>query len=209
MPQFMPTFTGPGDWTNGLQSLAQALFRGPELAAQAGYYGAQTRNAQIQGWRQLDQSNAQHALLGLTPGSGVPYSPPRFENTPIAGLQIMAPPGNLPMTGNLGGTVTGQPPAAPTPSPPGQTPQTALSATVAPGVSGAGTVPPAGQPGQPGQGAPPPMPTVSPGGLATLMTADKGAFSSGRLPVSSPPAPGAPPAPNTTGSDGSVPADNP
>lgn len=111
--------TGNSQWDQGLGTLAGALFPDPSKVAQAGYFGAQQRNATVSTQNTIDQMNARHYLPGMTPGSGVPNSPIMFTPPPPGSLPgmppIYAPPSNLPMVpppGPQGGAVSAQGPGA-------------------------------------------------------------------------------------------------
>ena len=149
----MPMFTTGTPWDQGFSSLSQALFPDPSKIAQAGYYGAEARNKQLQSQQLERQMGGQDELTGI------------FANMKAPPPQAASPPGPVP--------------------PPGQV----QSATLPP-VPGAAV------------NYPPPTAAVNPTALATQL-------SSGAPPPEASPGGGAPPAPTATGSDGSVPPNDP
>ena len=227
MPQFN---TGNQIWDQGLNSAAtglSALFD-PTRIAQAGYYGAEARKAQmdaLQKQRQFDASdqvgrwdssnNWNSSAVSLPPGvnlagSGSPTPP---LSATVAGPpppQAAAPPGPPPPVAAPPGPAAGPPPqvAAP-PGPPA--PQAAASAPgPAAGTVGANMAPGAlGALMAQGGGAVPTPASASATMDAVLAAAPQ--LSSGSPPPADSPAPnsGAPVAPNTTASDGSVPTNEP
>jgi hypothetical protein len=127
--------TGNAQWDQGLNSLGSSLFPDPSKIAQAGYYGAEARKAQMDAASKAGQMNALAYGIPASLG-GQPPSAPNFQPVtavPNSNAVMLAPPSS-----NLSGVFTGQP-----------------------------------------------------------------------LPPNGPPAPGLPPAPNTTASDGSVPPATP
>jgi hypothetical protein len=191
--------TGNAAWDQGLGSLGGALFPDPSKVAQAGYYGAEQRNKQLQSSKLRDQMARQQALDEAAKNLTMPdtsyAASPEGPNMP----PIMQPPGSAP---------------APTPT---------LSATVAPGPAAAAPPPPAAPAPAPAAPVAPAAGTVganmTPAGLSALFAGGGGAVPDGggtvRLdqgtppPTSSPaPGAGAPPASNATASDGSVPTND-
>lgn len=189
-----PTFaTGDPAWNQALGTLAGGLFPNPSAGAQAYYYGSEARKAQIEGYKNIGEINAGNRAFGMLPGSGVPQSPITFQQPPITGMgPIMAPAQNLPIQGQ-----TQQPPPN-------------LSQTVAPPGGQGG--PPVSAP--PPQGAIPPPVQVDTGKLAQLVAPgsspnEKGVGTTGTPPPASPPSVSmAPPAPNTTTTNGQVPTND-
>jgi len=194
--------TGLGGWSTGIKSLGQLLMPDASKFAEARYYGAKTRQSAAETAASVNQQWMQQRVLGAQPNSGVPGLTGQITSQPLPGagpdmnVPVFQPSGNAPIQ------VTS--PQYPPP----------LSQVVAPGSPG-----PAG----PGPAMPPPAPAQGGMSLASLMTgpmaepnavADlvsnpNGPLSTGRQapPVSSP-SPGAPPAPNTTTSNGQVPAND-
>jgi hypothetical protein len=176
------TYSPVGDWNQGFSNLGAALFPNPAAVAQAGYYGAERRKALLEGNTMMDQQAAKNWQEVYTPGTGVTAPPQRQfihpQGSPADAPAVLADPPTLPIVGG------------------GQTPP--LSSTVA--------GPPAAAPS--GGGAPPPTPTIPPVQLADAVT--NSSLTQGKPPASSSPAPNSavPPAPNTTGSDGSVPGND-
>ena len=195
--------TGNAAWDQGLGSIFGGLFPDPSRVAQAGYYGAEQRNKQLQSSRLRDQMAHQQAVDAAAgtltmPTTSYAPSPEGPNMTPI-----MQPPGAY--------VPVQAPPAAAPPS---------LGTTVAAGAGG-------GPASAPAPAAPPvaPAPIVAgqvganmaPGGLSSLFAQGGGAVApagggtmrldQGTPPPTSSPAPGAgaPPASNATASDGSVP----
>lgn len=176
----MPTFaTGNPSWDQGLGSLAGALFPDASKIAQAGYYGAETRKAQL-GSNQLEDQQAARNSLGNLLAFGGPTAVPSAPNTVV---QPAGPPGAPPI---LGG-----------------------------GLPMPGAAPPPGVGVAPSGGVIPAPPNIPPEQLAHIIAPNNGTApqggvgTSGQAPAMSSPGPGAPPAPNTTGSDGSVPPNDP
>jgi len=200
----MPAFnTGNAAWDQGLGNLSGALFPDPSKVAQAGYYGAEQRKAQLESSKIRDQLARQQAADTAANTLTMPatsYAPsPEGPNMP----PIMQPP-----------TVAAAPSPAVAPPPP------SLSATVAPGPAAAAPPPPAAPAPGPAAAAPAAGQVganLGPAGLSGLFAGGGGAVAPAgngtvRLdqgtppPVSSPaPGAGAPPASNATASDGSVP----
>src|SRR6478672_4670635 len=192
----MPTFnTGSKDWDQGLGTLGQALFPDPSKQAQAYYYGAESRKAQLGSNKMIDEQNWKNRFMQMQPGLGLPtpaaptWSQPPLENSP----PIVNSPGNLPMGGPGPGPVA-SPGSGPGPGP-------TLGATVMPSP---GASPHTNNPAN--NYIPQ---TMSPQEAARLLPAIVAPHTTGTPPPSSPPAPSSPPSPNTTGSDGSVPANDP
>ena len=195
----MPMFnTGNSQWDQGLNTLASGLFPDPSKVAQAGYYGAEMRNAQIGAAQKMDQMAALHRF-GMMAGGDV---------NPGAPTYAPAPGPNMPMVMRDPYASGSQPPAS---TPP-------LSATVAPAPAAA---PAAAAAPAPVAAAPAPVPTAAPvpsatpapvapasttaappaGPAPTLVDA----LTTGTPPATSPDAPGTPSSSNATGSNGTVP----
>jgi hypothetical protein len=174
------TYSPVGDWNQGFSNLGAALFPNPAAVAQAGYYGAERRLSLLKGNAAMDEQAAKNWQEVYTPGTGV-TAPPQRQFIHPQGSPADAP------------AVLADPPTLPIV---GQTPP--LSSTVA--------GPPAAAPS--GNGVPPPTPTIPPAQLADTIT--NSSLTQGKPPASSSPAPNSavPPAPNTTGSDGSVPGND-
>lgn len=188
----MPDYAPYDSAKQALGTLSAALFPDPNKVAAAGYAGAEQRLAMLKGNTEIGQQNANSAFLTRLPGSsGLTWVVP--PNSPQGAGPVLAPAANLPMSG--GGFYGGSPGGgAPPPTSAPAAPPT-LSQTVAPG---------------PGQ-APPPQ-TMSVEDAANLVSPGTSPNPQGvgtattPSPQSSPaPNSGAPSAPNTTGSDGSVP----
>lgn len=185
--------TGNAGWDQALGTLAGGLFPDPSRIGQAYYYGSEARKAQIEGYKHIGELNAGNATFGMLPGSGVQRSPIEFQQPPISGMgPIMAPPRNLPMQGQPPGAAPGAP-----------APATSLGQVVSGG--------PGGQGGQP---LPPPPPIqATPDTLGQILAPgshpnEKGVGATGTPPEASQPAQFAPPAPNTTTSNGQVPTND-
>ena len=198
--------TGNATWSQGLGSLASALFPNPASVAQAGYYGAQTRKTNLESLRLQEQFAAAHRALMMQPDTGQPPpSPIQFTGNLPGQPPILAEPSNLPGQGTQGG-----PAPAPAPAPaPTSTSTPTLGQTVSPPGGQGGPVASA-PPGAASAGGAPP---VQPEALASVLAPGaapfaKGFGATGTPPPAAPPVPGAPPAPNTTTSNGQVPTDN-
>ena len=257
----MPLFnTGNTTWDQGLNTLGSGLFPDPSKVAQAGYYGAEARNAMLKGAQTQDQMAhahlAEQLLRGQTPQYNYQPAPgpnmPPIMRDPYAGgtggpppaAPPTAPPAAPPSAPPSLGTTVASGPAAPPapasggdggqpPAPAAATPP-AVPPAAAPAAAPPGGVPPPGTPvGQgmdpaslgalvaQGGGAvtPPQSGPAQPGPASAIqaanMTADAAenhpTLTKGSAPSVSSPAPGsgAPLAPNSTGSDGSVPKNDP
>jgi hypothetical protein len=189
----MPMFnTGNQQWDQGLNSLSGSLFPDPSRVAMAGYYGAEMRNAQIQGLNTTDQMAARHRVLQAADPSNQPgplqYQqnpnnlPPTIQDTPptnnppLPNVAQPGPgvPGNVPTLGQT--MAPGAPPQAPPPqSPTAPPPQ-------APGPPG----PPQAPPGPPGTPGPPGPPQAPPGPPAALPGAPGPPTAPGAGPPASP-----------------------
>lgn len=208
----MPQFNTGTSWDQGLNSLSSMLFPDPSKIAQAGYYGAQQRNARIQGDTILDQQQHLHGMAGIPVGPDGQHAgpavvqPPVYYNQPgprLPGVEI--PKGPWPEQTGMGqGVATGMP---------GQgqaAPQLSLAQTLTPGQVQTSPLPPLqGAPVSQGYnqgyqaGSAPKLGQV----LTQSGVVDK--FTHGEPPPMASPTASAPPAPTTTGSDGSVPANDP
>lgn len=263
MPQFT---TGNAIWDNGLNSFGGGISSvfDPSRAAQAGYYGAEMRNAQMGTAQKANQiANLQTAINMAEDPSGS-YTPPGVAPAPgmINGPMITqspgaataspmfgpnGPPPSAPPVGNatpppvaapptLGQTVapgavgTTPPPAAATPpappqAPPAAAPPAPAPASPPPATTAGGSRPPpampplsttvsgapAGPPGAPTTQPPLPPPGQIVNAVAAVAAGGAPALTTGTPPPTSSPAPtsGAPSAPNTTGSDGTVSSGDP
>ena len=212
--------TGNAAWDQGLGSIFGAMSEGPAKIAQAGYYGAEQRYKQLQSAQLQEQLAAGHQYLGMMTGQ-MPGKP-QYRTDPATGQNILAdtaavwggsggpapappaaPPGPPPISSAVVGSPPGQPPgpaAAPPAPPPAPAPIVAgqVGANMAPSDLGALV---AG-----GGGAVPPVlsaQNAAATGDAVVNAVDSHPGAPG--PAVSSPAPSAPPAPNTTASDGSVP----
>jgi hypothetical protein len=193
----MPTFdTGNAQWDQGLGSLANSLFPDPSRIAQAGYLGAQARKTQME----ADKMRVERNALRLLPSQhvwGTSPNPPQFSAPGPRLPGVSVPQGLLPNQpqGPMTGMATpgqGQPPAGP---------PTSMAQAVAPGPAPA-PLPVAEREEQIG------MPQYQPGSavkMAKIFTGEPNKLNSGPPPPVSSPGGSAPPAPNATGSDGSVP----
>lgn len=149
-------YSGEEGWNSAIKSLGGALFPDPSKAAHSYYYGAEARKAQLESNKLIGQQNAISRLLQTTQPGVAPPAPISFTQPPLTGsAPILAPPGNLPMSGVVmpGG------PAGPMPSPT-QVVQ-ALPAAIAPLT--AGTPPPYAPPSA--VSPPSPTPTGSDGSI--------------------------------------------
>jgi len=208
----MPAFnTGNAAWDQGLGNLSGALFPDPSKVAQAGYYGAEQRKAQLESARLKEQFAAGHQQLGMVFGQAP--GQPTYQTDPSTGQQILTDP-----------AAAAPPPAPAAAAPAAAPPPPSLSGLVAGG--GGGPAPgPAPAPGPTPAAAPVPgfqgggegggagnwVPqTTTPAAMSQVIAQAMDKASSSNvgppLPPASPPAPSAPPAPNTTGTDGSTPA---
>jgi hypothetical protein len=189
--------TGNAAWDQGLGSLGGALFPDPTRVAQAGYYGAEQRNKQLQSSKLRDQMAHQQGLdaaastltmpqTSYAPSPEGPNMPPIMQ-PPGSYVPSQAPPAAAPPT--LSATVAGAPPPAAAPAPPAAPAAGTVGANMAPGglsglfAGGGGAVPDGGGTVRLDQGTPPPVSSPAQGA-------------------------GAPPAPNNTASDGSVPTND-
>ena len=224
----MPAFsTGNTAWDQGLGNLSGALFPDPSKVAQAGYYGAEQRKAQLESSKIRDQMARQQVADQAANTLTMPatsYAPsPEGPNMP----PIMQPPGSAAPPSLSAAVAPGS--AAAAPPPPAPAAATPAAPTAAPPPSLSGLLAGNGGPAAPAPGpaaAPPTAPAagtvganMAPGGLSALFAGGGGAVPDGggtiRLdqgtppPVSSPAqGSGAPPAPNNTASDGSVPTND-
>ena len=202
-----PSFaTGNPAWNSALGTLAQGLFPNPAAGAQAYHYGSEARKAQIEGYKSIGENNAATQALTMSPGAGLQSSPITFQQPPITGMgPIIAPPQGLPMQAPPGTPPPSAPPPAPT-QPPAAAPP--LSGAVVPPATGAAVAPPGG-----GVAPPPPPGPVSLDRLSSIVAPgdqpnDKGVGTTGTPSAASPPSAVAPPAPNTTTSNGQVPTND-
>src|SRR5262245_36060243 len=98
----MPTIsTGDPGWDQNLSTLGNALFPDPSKAAHAYYYGTEARKAQIETNKLIDQQNWRNRLMQGQPAFGLaPPASPTWTQPDLPGAApIVAPPANLPMTG--------------------------------------------------------------------------------------------------------------
>ena len=126
MPILQPT--GNAQWDQDLGTLGGALFPDQSKQAMAYYYGSESRKAQLQGNKLIDQGNAQARLMGgLDYGQGTTtMAAPTWatpQNVPGA-FPIMNPPSNLPYGPGPNGTnaplssaIVGQPQPGGVPTP--------------------------------------------------------------------------------------------
>jgi hypothetical protein len=219
--------TDNSQWNQGIGSLAAGLFPNPAAVAQAGYYGAEARRAQLQSLAAMQEINAGSRAIRMSPGQQQPgpqqvqFMQPSGPNMP----PIIAPPSDLPMVGgqqqqppppqpSLGQTVAGAAAQAPTqPTQPTQPVQAPAQAPPSP-QGGPGGPPAVAPPSAaPGGAPPPPLGMPNPATLADVLAPGnspnpKGWGTTATPAVASSPSPGAPPAPNTTTSNGQVPTDD-
>lgn len=176
MPILQPT--GNAQWDQNLATLGGALFPDPSKAAMAYYYGSESRNKQLEGNRYIGQDNARNRFLMMpfaAAGQGPAPAPPTFYQ-----------PQNVPG-------------AAPILAPPSNLP-----------MSGAQGQPLSSAIVGPSGGQPLPAPTMSPAQVTaqigqSLDDHPNSPTNGGTAPPVSPPVPGAAPASNATGSNGTVP----
>jgi hypothetical protein len=228
----MPMFnTGNAQWDQGLNTLGGALFPDPSKVAQAGYYGAEARKAQIDAAKLQEQMAYRHRLDIMSGGTQPPtanYAPTGPLSIPILQdpTQSQAAPAPPPTASpSLSAVVVGPPapapppPPAPAAAPPPPAPPVAgtVGANLPPGglsalfAQGGGAVPQPTVVGQGPNGGAIVQPTMTPSEVADRTPAIVDAhpnLTQGTPPPVSSPAPSAPPAPNTTGSDGSVPGND-
>ena len=97
--------TGLGSLVAGVKNLQEGLFPDPSKFASAGYYGAKTREAQMDANLKADQMNARYRLWqtvnGQNPGGGYAPAPYVGQSGPL----MWTPPGQ-PGGGALGGGTT-------------------------------------------------------------------------------------------------------
>jgi len=146
----MPQFDTGTPWDQGLNSLGAMLFPDPSRIAQAGLYGAQQRNAKLQGDQQQMKLEALQNLRAnphLVPQGNYAQPGPELPDLPV-------PKGPWPAMGGPRPGVSGQPPA---PGPvPGQGPAAPAQqdpnalASIMPGAPGATNAPPPISPDLPG-----------------------------------------------------------
>jgi len=145
--------TGLGSLVSGMKSMQEGLFPDPSKFASAGYYGAKTREAQMDANLKADQMNARYRLWqtmnGQNPGGGYAPAPYVGQSGPLMWTAPGQPGGGAPGGGaSLGATVAGaRPPAIMDP--------TRTANFVENTVSSGGTAPPPASPPAPGTPAAP------------------------------------------------------
>jgi hypothetical protein len=169
-----PVRTAPGDrtWDQDIGTIGQLLFPDQGKAAQAYYYGTESRKGQLESNKIIGQQNWENRLMmGQNWGPGVPQPAPPTWSTP-SNVPNAAPIVNSPANLPLSSAVT-----APMPS----SDQIATTAAATPALLNPytqGTPPPASSPA-PGAGAPPAPTTTASNGATPSNDPMSGVFRAG------------------------------
>jgi len=183
--------TGLGGAASGLKTLGSIIMPDASKFAEARYYGAKTRQSAAEVAKMSNDQYAQWRLQSGLPGTGVSAFSGQIVPQMLPGSPEGTP--GFPTFQPTGGPISVAPPQFVSPA---SGPPPSLAATVAPG--------PTGGPGGPGLGMPNPQATAD---LATHPNSPM--VTGGQPPPASSPVPGAPPAPNTTTTNGQVPNNEP